>query len=84
MDKVFSTRLDEDLVHHIHRFAKEKGISKKSLMDRALRMYLHQISETVEYDIVSRAFGAWKRKETAEETHALARQVFNQSFTRHK
>ena len=84
MHKIFSTRLDEDLVRQIDRFVRERSITKKSLIEKALRAYLEEMGEKLGHDMVDRSFGAWRRDETAEETWLRAREAFNRSFKRHK
>lgn len=84
MDKVFSTRLDEDLIRQIERFVRDRSITKKSLIEKALRAYMEQMGEEMENDIIERSFGAWKRDETAHETWVRARQAFNRGFKRHR
>jgi hypothetical protein len=58
MHKIFSTRLDEDLVRQIDRFVRERSITKKSLIEKALRAYLEEMGEKLGHDIVDRSFGA--------------------------
>lgn len=84
MDKIFSVRLDEDLIRHIDRFAKAKSISKKELIDTALRTYLSKVDVKTEHDLIDRTFGAWKRIEDAQTTWEHARQSFNKGFSRHR
>jgi hypothetical protein len=84
MHKIFSTRLDEDLVRQIDRFVRERSITKKSLIEKAVRAYLEQMGEKLGHDIVDRSFGAWRREETAQETWSRAREAFNRGFERHK
>jgi predicted transcriptional regulator len=84
MDKIFSVRLDEDLIRHIDRFAKSKSISKKELIDTALRAYMRKVDVKTEHALVDRTFGAWKREEHAQETWENARQTFNKALSRHR
>ena len=84
MDKIFSTRLDEDLVRQIDRFVRERSITKKSLIEKALRAYLEEMGEKLDHDIVDRSFGAWRRDETAQETWSRAREALSRGFERHK
>jgi hypothetical protein len=83
MDKIFSTRLDEDLIRQIDRFVRSRSLTKKSLIEKAIRAYLEQMGEKLEHDILDRSFGVWRRDETAQETWSRARQAFNQGFKRH-
>lgn len=84
MDKIFSTRLDEDLIRQIDRFVRAKSITKKSLIEKALRAYFEQSGEKMEHEIIDRSFGAWKRDETAGETWSQARKAFNEGLKRHR
>ena len=82
MDKIFSTRLDEDLIRRIDRFVRDRSISKKKFIEKALREYLDHVGEKMEDDIIDSSFGAWERDETPSETWSQARQVFNKGFRR--
>ena len=70
MDKVFSTRLDEDLIRQINILATKKSMSKKKVLEKALRAYLNSVAETMEDDILNRSFGIWERDESTEQTIA--------------
>ncbi len=83
MDKVFSTRLDEDLIRQINIIAMKKSMSKKMLIEKALRAYLNTVAETMEHDILDRSFGVWQRDETPEQTISRARKTFREGFSRH-
>lgn len=83
MDRVFSTRLDEDLVRRVDRFVKQRSLSKKGLIEQALLAYLDHIDPNHEHDVLERSFGAWKRKESVEKTWLRAREAFNRNFRRH-
>jgi len=63
MDKIFSTRMDENLIRQINRFAKERSITKKGMIEKALKTYLDQVDSNIESDIIDRSFGAWARNE---------------------
>jgi len=83
MDKVFSTRLDENLIRQINQYVKERPISKKRLIELSVRSYLNQVGTNIDHEIIDRSFGAWKRPEQAKETWVKARQKFNESFSRY-
>lgn len=83
MDKVFSTRLDEDLIRQINIIAVKKSVSKKKLIEQALRAYLKKVVESVEHEIIDRSFAVWKRNETPEQTISRSRQTFREGFSRH-
>lgn len=84
MDKIFSTRLDEDLIQQIDRFVKSRSITKKSLVENALRAYIHGLNENLQLNMISQSFGAWQREETPEETLARGKDTFRRGFQRHK
>ena len=83
MDRVFSTRMDENLVKKVNRMAKQKSISKKALIEDALQAYLKESGSNIELDIIERSFGAWKRDEAFEQTWTNGRKTFNAGFKRH-
>jgi hypothetical protein len=83
MDKVFSTRLDENLINQINIFVKEKSISKKSLVETAIKNYFKHAGSNMNYDILDRSFGAWQRNESAYNTWTGVRETFNKGFRRH-
>lgn len=83
MDKVFSTRLDEDLARRVDRFARERSLSKKGVVEEALKQYLDRVDPDHELGVLERSFGAWKRKEPVEKTVQRARETFNKGFRRH-
>ncbi len=84
MDKIFSTRLDEDLIQQIDRFVKSRSITKKSLVENALRAYINGLNENLQLDMISQSFGAWQREETAEETWKRGKETLRRGFERHK
>jgi predicted transcriptional regulator len=83
MDKVFSTRLDEDLIRQINTLAVKKSMRKKTLIEKALRAYLNTVAETIEHDILDRSFAVWQRDETPEQTISRARKAFREGLSRH-
>jgi predicted transcriptional regulator len=84
MDKVFSTRLDEDLGRRVDRFAKERSLSKKALIEKALREYMDRLDPNHELDAIEKSFGAWNRDESPEETWQRGHEQFNKAFFRHQ
>jgi len=84
MDKVFSTRLDEDLSRRVDRFVKEKSLSKKAFIEKALRVYMDHFDPNHDLDVIERSFGAWKRDESPVETWQKGRDRFNKGFFRHQ
>ena len=65
MDKVFSTRMDEEMINKINYFVRKRAISKKSLIEKALHTYFESTGAKLEQDILNQSFGSWKRDETA-------------------
>ncbi len=83
MDKVFSTRLDESLIKKVDNFIKSRSITKKSLIERALRDYLEEAGPNIDLGIIDQSFGIWKRDEKIRETWNRGRSAFNKSFKRY-
>ena len=84
MDKIFSTRINEDLARELDTYVKKRGLSKKRLVEAALRSYFKQKGAKPAHEILEQTFGAWKREESPEKTRAHAREEFNKSFHRHE
>ena len=84
MDKVFSTRLDENLIRKVNILSVKKSMSKKTLIEQALRKYINDIDDQLDNDIINRSFGAWQRDETMDQTIAGAKQAFKDSFFRNR
>ena len=83
MDRIFSTRMNDDLVRRVNRFVRERSMTKKGLIEKALREYLDRIDSDHEAGILARSFGSWKREEAPEDTLRKARDTFNEGFRRH-
>ena len=82
MDKVFSTRLDENLIRKVNILSVKKSMSKKTLIEQALLKYINDIDDQLDSDIINRSFGAWQRDETPDQTITGAKQAFKDSFFR--
>ena len=82
MDKVLSTRIDEQIAQTLDGLAITLRTSKKRIVEDAIRLY----SETVEQkpDPLERSFGAWRRTETPDELHRRIRAAFEDSMHRHQ
>jgi len=83
MDKVFSTRLDADLIRKINILATKKSVSKKALIEQALRVFINKTDDTLDNDIINRSFAAWQRDEVPEQTISKVKRAFREGFTRH-
>ena len=68
MERIMSTRIDESVLNLINRIVKEKNISKKRIIEEAIRDFWQKIHAEKEVDLFADSFGAWKRDESAEET----------------
>lgn len=84
MDKVFSTRLDHEVIGELERVTRKAGITKKRFLEDAIRDHARQLSAGDESNIWSETFGIWKRKESAATTVKTARSAFRKSIERHQ
>ena len=84
MDKVMSTRMDEDVIQHIGMLAKKLGTSKKAVLENAVRYYTEKIGAEQELDILSHTFGSWERNESTAETVKSIKDAMRQSQERYK
>ncbi len=83
MERIMSTRIDDSVVALIDRIAREKKLTKKRIIEVAVRNFWQKIKDEKELDIFQDSFGAWKRDEPVEETVLKSRMAFNQSMERH-
>ena len=84
MDKVFSARLDQEVIVEMERTTRKAGITKKRFLEEAIREHARQLNARDESDIWSESFGAWARKEFAAATVKKIRSTFRKSLERHK
>ena len=84
MERIMSTRIDESVVALIDRIAWEKKLTKKRIIEEAVKNFWQKIKGEKELDIFPDSFGAWKRDELVEETVQKSRIAFNQSMQRHQ
>ncbi len=84
MDKIFSTRLDETSVDELNRLSKRLGISKKKLLEDAIRQQAARAAEGGLTDVWTETCGAWARRESPRATIRRARRAFEASATRHR
>jgi predicted transcriptional regulator len=84
MERIMSTRIDESVVALIDRIAREKKLTKKRIIEEAVKNFWQKIKGEKELDIFQDSFGAWKRDEPVEETVQKSRRAFNQSMQRHQ
>jgi len=83
MQKIMSARVDESVVALVDRIAREKKMSKREILEEAIKNFWEKVSIEKEVDSFQVSFGAWERDESAEETVRKSRDAFNQSMQRH-
>ena len=84
MERTMSTRIDESVVALINRIAREKKLTRKRIIEEAVKNFWQKINTEEGGDIFQDSFGAWKRDESVEETVRKSRMAFNQSMLRHQ
>jgi len=84
MDKVFSTRVDESVVRRIGSLARRLRVSKKKIVEDAVRTYAAKVGEEERQDVFEQTSGAWRRKKSAEQLVADARKTFRKSMGRRR
>ena len=82
MDRVFSARLDESVIHLIDMLVSKLHVTKKRLLEEAVRSYAEE-QEYRRCHVFRETSGAWNRKETPAETAAQAKAAFRKSMTRY-
>ena len=84
MDKIFSTRVDEAVIHRIGSLARRLRTSKKRVIEKAVETYAAQVEREQKSDVFEETCGAWHRKETPQQTVERARAAFRRSMERHQ
>lgn len=83
MDRVFSTRMDEHVIGLLDVLATQRGASKKSVLEEAIRKLSGQFVPSS--DVFAQTSGAWSnRRETPDQTVHAARAAFAKSMLRHQ
>ena len=83
MQKTMSARVDEAVVALVDRIAREKKMTKREILEEAIKNFWKTVSVEKEIDSFQASFGAWERDESAEETVRKSRDAFNRSMRRH-
>jgi hypothetical protein len=73
MDKIVSTRIEQDVAALWDRLARRRKRSKKAVLEEALKLYAKTLDEQPESSALDESFGAWKRAESAEESFTRLR-----------
>ena len=84
MDKIMSTRMDEAVIRHIGMLAKKLGISKKAVLENAIRYYTEKIETERGFDVLTDTFGSWQRDESAAGTVQKIKETMRNSQERYK
>ena len=84
MERIMSIQIDDSVVELIDQIVREKKLSKKKIIEEAIKYFWQKIQGEKELDIFQDSFGAWKRDEPVEETVKKPQLVFNQSMQRHQ
>ena len=84
MDKIFSARVDESIIHLVTSLAARLRTSKKKILERAVQMYADKIDEQENQDVFERSFGSWRRNESAGQISEKSRKKFREAMERHQ
>ena len=83
MDKILSARLDEEVILQISRLSRRLRVSKKKVIEDAVKLYVDKMENKQKTDILQETFGTWVREESPEETVRKSRDAFRKSMERH-
>ena len=84
MDKILSARVDEVILNKISFIAQKLNVSKKKVIEGAVQMYAQRLEAAGDMNVFVQTSGAWKRKETIEQTVTHAKSAFRKSMERHQ
>ncbi|MGH7804379.1 MAG: ribbon-helix-helix protein, CopG family [Candidatus Binatia bacterium] len=84
MDKVLSVRVDETALDALNRAARRLGLSKKRLVEEAIRLRVGKEELDAANDVWSETAGAWRRRESPGSTVRKARKAFTAATERHR
>lgn len=84
MDKVFSARVDEQVLRRLGMLSRRLGIPKKAVFERAVACYAESLDAELERDLLAESFAGWQRDESPEETVEQVRSEFRSSMERHQ
>ena len=83
MDKIISTRLDESVVYLIAKMAHKLRVSKKSLLENAVREFVSHVDKADSVDVFKETCGLWRKKESSQDTTNKIRGAFEKSMKRY-
>ena len=84
MDKILSARVDEMILNKISFLAQKLHVSKKKVIEGAVQLYAQRMEAAGDMNVFEQTSGAWKRKETIEQTVTHAKSAFRKSMERHR
>ena len=84
MDRIFSARLDEGVVHRISALSHRLHLPKKKILERAVMLLSDREEGKGAEDFLDETFGTWKRRESPAALVAGARDAFCKSMERHR
>ena len=77
-------RVDEAAIDELDRAARRLGLSKKRLVEEAIRLRVGHANENEATDVWAETCGAWRRRESPTRTIREARRVFQAAVERHR
>lgn len=66
MDKIASARIDESAVYLLDTLSNKLQVSKKKILEEAIRSFAQKVQQEQRTDIFSETCGAWKRDKTSD------------------
>jgi hypothetical protein len=84
MDKIMSARVDESVAHSIDVLAKKLKITKKAVIENAIRQFAEKVEAEQNVDILEYTCGSWRREESAADTVLRIREKMRKAQERHK
>ncbi len=84
MDKILSARVDEMILNKISFLAQKLHVSKKKVIEGAVQLYAQRMEAAGDMNVFAQTSGAWKRKETIEQTVTQTKSAFRKSMERHR
>ena len=84
MDKILSARVDEIILNKITFLSQKLHVSKKKVIEGAVQMYAQSMESEGHANVFEQTSGAWKRKESINQTITQAKNTFRKSMERHQ
>ena len=84
MDKILSARVDEMILNKISFLAQKLHVSKKKVIEGAVQLYAQSMESKQDIGVFEQTSGAWKRKETMDQTVSKAKSSFRKSMGRYQ